>query len=60
MLQTFVSNEVEKIPVTKEVNVKSHVKGKKNRSQIVNQKLDNAEKIKYRMKGRQKTFYKKF
>ena len=29
MLETFVSNEVEKIPVAKEVNVKSHVKGKK-------------------------------
>ena len=59
-IQTFFSNTVEKIPVVKEVQVKSYVKSEKNRSQVVTQKLDNIEKIKYKMKGKQRTFYKKF
>ena len=40
--------------------VKSYVKSEKNRSQVVNQKLNNVEKIKYIMKGKQRTFYKNF
>ena len=41
------------------MQVKSYVKSEKTRSQVVNQKLDNVEKTKYKMKGKQKTFYKK-
>ena len=41
------------------VSVKSYLKSEKSRSQFVNHKLDNTEKIKYRMKGRQRIFYKK-
>ena len=59
-MQTFFSKTVEKIPVVKEVQVKSYVKSEKNRSQVVTQKLDNIEKIKYKMKGKQRTFCKKF
>ena len=59
-METFFSNTVEKIPVVKEVQVKSSVKSEKNRSQVVNQNLENVEKIKYKMKGKQRTFYKKF
>ena len=59
-MQTFFSNTVEKITVVKGVWVKSYVKSEKNRSQVVNQNLNNVEKIKYIMKGKQRTFYKKF
>ena len=58
-MQTFFSNTVEKLPVVKEVQVKSYVKSEKIRSQVVKQNLDNVEKIKYKMKGKQRTFYKK-
>ena len=51
---------VERIPIKKSQTVKSYHKSEKNRSQIINKKLVDCEKISYTMKGKSKTFYKKF
>ena len=48
------------VPVEKAFNVKSYHKSDKNRSQVVYKKFDNCEKISYTIKGKQRTFYKKF
>ena len=42
------------------MHIKSYVKSEKNRSQVVNQKLDNVEKLNYTFTGHERTFYKKF
>ena len=51
---------VERIPIKKSQTVKSYHKSEKNRSQTINKKLVDCEKISYTMKGKLKTFYKKF
>ena len=55
----LVSSNIKKIPIKKEIHIKSYVKREKNRSQVVNQKLDNVEKLNYTFKGHKRTFYKK-
>ena len=47
--------KIEKLPT-----VKSYRKSEKNRSQVINKKLVNCEKISYTMKGKPRIFYKKF
>ena len=56
----LVSSNIKKIPIQKEIHIKSCVKSEKNRSQVVNQKLDNVEKLNYTFKGHKVTFYKNF
>ena len=55
----LVSSNIKKIPIQKEIHIKSYVKSEKNRSQVVNQKFENVEKLNYTFKGH-RTFYKKF
>ena len=60
-LQTnFQVSEVVCVPIQKTFNVKSYHKSDKNKSQIVYKKFDNCEKIKYTVKGKPRTLYKKF
>ena len=59
-LQRNYKVEVERIPVEKTFNVKSYHKSDKNRDQVVYKKFDNSEKISYSVKGKNRTFYKKF
>ena len=40
----LVSSNIKKIPIQKEIHIKSYVKSEKNRSQVVNQKFENVEK----------------
>ena len=47
--------KIEKLPT-----VKSYRKSEKNRSQVINKKFVNCEKISYTMKGKPRIFYKKF
>ena len=56
----FQVSEVVRIPVEKTFNVKSYHKSDKNRSQVVYKKFDNCEKLSYTVKGKPRTFYKKF
>ena len=60
MLQRNYKVEVERIPVEKTFNVKSYHKSDKNRNQGVYKKFDNCEKVSYSVKGKNRTFYKKF
>ena len=53
-------NEVVRVPVDKTFNVKSYHKSDKNRSQVVYKKFDNCEELSYSIKGKPRTFYKKF
>ena len=60
-LQTnFQVSEVVCVPIEKTFNVKSYHKSNKNRSQVVYKKIDNCEKLTYIVKGKPRTFYKKF
>ena len=60
-LQTnFQVSEVVRVPIEKTFNVKSYHKSNKNRSQVVYKKFDNCEKLTYTVKGKPRTFYKKF
>ena len=47
------------ISVEKSFTIKSYNKSQKNRDQVVNQELNNVERINYRFKGKQRKFYKK-
>ena len=61
--QTIESNYKVKIirkPVQKNFQIKSYIKSIKNRSQVINQKVDGCEKIHYTVKGNKKTFYEKY
>ena len=51
---------VERVPVKKLHTMKSYHKGEKNRSQVINKKIVTCEKKFYLMKGKSRTFYKKF
>ena len=52
--------EIVWVPVEKTINVKMYRKSNKNRSQVVYKKFDNCEKLTYTVKGKPRTFYKKF
>ena len=52
--------EIVRVSVEKTFNVKSYRKSNKNRSQVVYKKYDNCEKRSYTVKGKPRTFYKKF
>ena len=56
---TYKLNIIRK-PIQKKFLVKSYIKSSKNRSQVINQKVDGCEKIHYTLKGKKRTFYKKF
>ena len=61
--QTLEANykvEIERVPIEKNFKVKSYTKSNKNRSQVINNTLNNCEKIDYKLAGKQRTFYKKF
>ena len=61
--QTIESNYKVKIirkPVQKNFQIKSYMKSIKNRSQVINQKVDGCEKIHYTVKGNKKKFYEKY
>ena len=51
---------VERAPVEKLHTIKSYHKSEKNRSQVINKKLVNCEKMFYTIKRKSRTFYKKF
>ena len=51
---------IKRIPVEKTFQVKSYVKSIKNRTQVINQTFVHCEKIRYAVKGKNRTFYKKF
>ena len=60
-LQTnYQVSEIVRVPIEKTFNVKSYHKSNKNRSQVVYKKFDNCEKLSYTVKGKPRTFYKKF
>ena len=60
-LQTnYQVSEIVRVPIEKTFNVKSYHKSNKSRSQVVYKKCDNCEKLKYTVKGKPRTFYKKF
>ena len=60
-LQTnYQVSEIVRVPIEKTFNVKSYHKSNKNRSQVVYKKIDNCEKLSYTVKGKPRTFYKKF
>ena len=48
------------IPKKKTFDVKNYHKSHKNRSQVVYKKIDNCDKLNYSLKGKKRTFYKKF
>ena len=58
--KNFQVSEVVHVPVEKTLNVKSHHKSDKNRSQVTYKKFDNCEKLSYTVKGKPHTFYKEF
>ena len=62
--QTIESNYkviIKGIPVEKTFQVKSYVKCIKNRTQVINQTFVDVKKIiNYAVKGKKRTFYKKF
>ena len=51
---------VERVPVEKLHTIKSYHKSEKNRNQVINKKLVTCEKISYTIKGKSRTFYKRF
>ena len=60
-LQTnFQISEVVCVPIEKTFSVKSYHKSNKSRSQVVCTKIDKCEKFTYTVKGKPRTFYKKF
>ena len=60
-LQTnYKVSEIVRVPIEKTFNVKSYHKSNKNRSQDLNKKFDNCEKLSYTVKEKPRTFYKKF
>ena len=58
--KNFQVSEVVRVPADKTFNVKSYHKSDKNRSQVVYKKFDNCEELSYSIKGKPRTFYKKF
>ena len=58
LAKNFHVSEVVRVPVEKTFNVKSYHKS--DRSQVVYKKFDNCEKFLYTVKGKPRTFYKKF
>ena len=50
---TYKLNIIRK-PIQKKFLVKSYIKSSKNRSQVINQKVDGCEKIHYTLKGKKK------
>ena len=58
--RSFQVSQVACIPVNKTFNVKSYHKSDKNSSQVVYKKFNNCEKHLYAVKGKLRTFYKKF
>ena len=48
------------ISVEKSFTIKSYNKSQKNRDRVVNQELNNVERINYRFKRKQRKFYKNF
>ena len=61
--QTIQSNykvNIERTPIQKKFKAKSYVKSNKSRAQVINQTFDDCEKIKNAVKGKSRTFYKKF
>ena len=60
-LQTnYQVSEIVRVPIEKTFNVNSYHKSNKSRSQVVYKKFDNCEKLKDTVKGKPRTFYKKF
>ena len=59
-LQRNYKVELECIPVEKTFDAKSYHKSDKNRNRVVYKKFDNCEKVSYSVKGKNRTFYKKF
>ena len=51
---------IKRIPVEKTFQVKSYVKSIKNRTQVVKETFVDCEKIKYAVKGKNRTYSKKF
>ena len=61
--QTIQSNykvNIERTPIQKKFKANSYVKSNKSRAQVINQTFDDCEKIKNAVKGKSRTFYKKF
>ena len=56
----FQVSEVVRVPIEKTFNVKSYHKSNKNMSQFVYKIFDKCEKLTYTVKGKPRTFYKKF
>ena len=61
-LQNYFPEVVNKtiIPINKKLTIKSYNKSEKNRLKVVNQKLTEVQKMNYVLKGKQRSFYKKF
>ena len=61
-LQNYFPEVVNKtiIPINKKLIIKSYNKSEKNRLKVVNQKLTEVQKMNYVLKGKQRSFYKKF
>ena len=51
---------IKRIPVENIFQVKSYIKSIKNRTQVINQTFVDFEKCEYAVKGKNRTFYKKF
>ena len=58
--KNFQVSEIVQVPVDKTFNVKIYHKSDKNRSQVIYKKFDNCEELSYSIKGKPRTFYKKF
>ena len=59
-LQTIENNfNVERVLIKKTRTVESYHKSEKNRSQVINKKLKDCEKLSYTFKGKSRTFYRK-
>ena len=60
-LENYFPEAVKKtIPIEKKLVIKSYKKSEKNRDQVVNQEIKDAQKISYSFKGHKRHFYKKF
>ena len=56
---SFYKEEITRIPVQKNIQIKFYIKSNKNRTQIINQKVIDCKKINYKLGGKQRTFYQK-
>ena len=58
-INSFYKEEITRMPVQKNIQVKSYIKSHKNRTQVINHKVIDCKKINYKLGGKQRMLYQK-